>query len=59
MRALLMMLAAAALASAGPLPVRRVVVYRNGVAFYERSGELKPGEPAALDFRASEVDDAC
>jgi hypothetical protein len=57
MRVLLMMLLAAALASAGTLPVRRVVVYRNGVAFYERSGEVKPGEPAALEFRASEVDD--
>lgn len=46
-----------ALVQAGPLPVRRVVVYKNGVAFYERSGEVKPGEPAALDFRASELDD--
>ena len=25
----------------GQLPVRRVVVYRNGVAYFERSGEVK------------------
>ncbi|MCS7042992.1 MAG: hypothetical protein N2036_05255 [Bryobacteraceae bacterium] len=42
---------------AATLPVRRVVVYKNGVAFYERSGDVKAGEPAALDFRATEIDD--
>lgn len=57
MRAALLALLAGVLAWPAVLPVRRVVVYKNGVAFYERSGEVKAGEPAALDFRAAEVDD--
>lgn len=57
MRVLILTLLAPALVQAAALPVRRMVVYKNGVAFYERSGEVKAGEPAALDFRASELDD--
>jgi len=49
--------AAAGLLQVSALPVRRVIVYKNGVAFYERSGVVKPGEAAALDFRAAELDD--
>jgi flagellar biosynthesis chaperone FliJ len=48
---------AAGLLQAAPLPVKRVVVYKNGVAFYERSGTVKAGEAATLDFRAAELDD--
>ncbi|MGC8883923.1 MAG: hypothetical protein ACP5UT_13900 [Bryobacteraceae bacterium] len=57
MKSLLAGLLAAALAQAATLPVRRVVVYKNGVAFYERSGAVKAGEPVALDLRSNEVDD--
>ncbi|MCL6613902.1 MAG: DUF4139 domain-containing protein [Firmicutes bacterium] len=58
MKSLLAALLAAVLAQAATLPVRRVVVYKNGVAFYERSGAVKAGEPVALDLRSNEVDDA-
>jgi hypothetical protein len=57
MRLILPALLASGLLLAAPLPVRRVVVYKNGVAFYERSGEVKAGEPAVLDFKAAEMDD--
>ncbi len=57
MRSILPALLAAGLLHAAPLPVKRIVVYKNGVAFYERSGPVKPGEPAALVFRAAELDD--
>ena len=49
--------AAAGLLQVSALPVRRVIVYKNGVAYYERSGAVKPGEAAALDFKAAELDD--
>jgi len=43
--------------SAAELPVRHVVLYKHGVGFFERSGELAPGEGARLDFKASEMND--
>ena len=39
------------------LPVRQVVLYKNGVGYFERSGELSAGQSARLDFRASEMND--
>src|SRR2546421_4836959 len=39
------------------LPVRQVVLYKHGVGYFERSGELAPGESARLDFKAAEMDD--
>jgi hypothetical protein len=46
-----------AAALAADLPVRQVILYKHGVGYFERSGELKPGETARLDFRPSEMDD--
>jgi len=46
-----------ALAAAGELPVRTVVLYKHGVGYFERSGELGPGESARLEFKASQMDD--
>jgi len=43
--------------TAAELPVRQVVLYKHGVGYFERSGELAPGESARLDFKASEMDD--
>src|SRR5271157_3905094 len=52
------LLAVAALTlSAAELPVSRVVLYKNGLALFERSGEVKPGEPVRLEFKKSEMDD--
>lgn len=42
---------------AAELPVREVVLYKSGVGYFERAGQLAPGESAKLDFKASEMDD--
>ena len=42
---------------AADLPVRDVTLYKHGVAFFERSGELKPGETARLDFKPGDMND--
>ena len=39
------------------IPVRRVTLFKHGVGFFERSGELKAGETARLDFKADEMND--
>lgn len=39
------------------LPIREVTLYKHGIAFFERSGELKPGETARLDFKAEDMND--
>ena len=49
--------AAAVALQAADLPVTRVVLYKNGLALFERSGEVKPGEPVRLEFKKSEMDD--
>ena len=44
-------------ACAAELPVRQVVLYKHGVGYFQRSGELRPGESAQLDFKADEMND--
>ncbi len=39
------------------LPVTQVVLYKHGVGFFERAGQLAAGESARLDFDASEMND--
>ena len=41
----------------GELPVRQVILYKHGVGYFERSGDLAPGESARLDFKAADMDD--
>jgi hypothetical protein len=48
---------AAASAVAADLPVRQVVLYKHGVGYFERAGQLGPGESARLDFKAAEMND--
>ena len=43
--------------SAADLAVTRVELYKHGVGFYERAGEIAEGEAARLEFKASEMDD--
>jgi hypothetical protein len=47
----------AASAAAADLPVRQVILYKHGVGYFERSGQLAAGESARLDFKASEMND--
>jgi hypothetical protein len=44
-------------AAGADLPVRTVVLYKHGVGYFERAGDLAPGSSARLDFRAAEMDD--
>lgn len=44
-------------AAGADLEVTRVALYKHGVAFFERTGELAAGESARLEFKASEMDD--
>lgn len=44
-------------AMAADLPVRQVVLYKHGVGYFERAGQLAPGETARLEFKAAEMDD--
>jgi hypothetical protein len=43
--------------SAADLDVRRVALYKHGVGFFERAGEIPAGETAVLQFKAEEMDD--
>jgi hypothetical protein len=45
------------LAGAAELPVREVVLYKNGVGYFVRSGEVPRGEPVRLEFRETEMND--
>jgi len=47
----------AAAAVAADLPIRQVTLYKHGVGFFERAGELKAGETARLDFKAADMND--
>jgi len=52
------MLAAASLtAGAADLPVRQVILYKNGVGYIERAGTLAAGESARLEFKAGDMND--
>ena len=48
-------LVAAALAA--ELPVQQVILYKNGIGYFVRSGEVKAGEAARLEFKAGEMND--
>ncbi|NWF85482.1 MAG: DUF4139 domain-containing protein [Bryobacteraceae bacterium] len=47
----------AAVAAGAELPVTKVILYKNGVAYFERSGQTAAGAPARLEFKLSEMDD--
>lgn len=57
MSRLLVLMATAALLHSAELPVRTVILYKHGVGYFERSGELRSGESARLDFNASDMND--
>ena len=57
MRKILAALAAITSAAAADLPVTKVIVYKNGVAYFERAGSPPAGQPARMEFKASEMDD--
>ena len=44
-------------ALAADLPVREVILYKSGVGYFARSGQLAPGDSARLDFKAPDMND--
>ncbi len=44
-------------AIAADLPIREVILYKHGVGYFERAGELQAGDTARLDFKASDMND--
>lgn len=49
--------AALATCFAADLPVREVILYKHGVAYFTRAGQLQPGETARLEFKAGDMND--
>jgi Domain of unknown function (DUF4139) len=47
----------AAASLAAELPVQQVILYKNGIGYFVRSGEVKAGEAARLEFKAGEMND--
>ena len=39
------------------LPIRRVILYKNGVGYFERSGRLGPNDSVRLAFKAAQMSD--
>jgi hypothetical protein len=54
---LLVQIALVAPVFAADLPIREVILYKHGVGYFERAGELRAGETARLDFKASDMND--
>jgi hypothetical protein len=44
-------------AAAPRLPVRRVVLYKNGVGYFEHLGKVRGDEDVAIDFDSAQLDD--
>ena len=56
-RILAVMLCTAVAAPGAELNVRNVILYKHGVGYFERAGDLAAGESARLDFKADEMND--
>jgi len=46
-----------AIVSAADLPIREVVLFKHGVGYFSRAGDLAAGETAQLAFKASDMND--
>jgi len=42
---------------AADLPIKEVILYKHGVGYFERAGDLRAGDTARLDFKASDMND--
>ncbi len=47
----------AASALAAELPIQEIILYKHGVGYFVRAGELGAGEAARLEFKTSEMND--
>ena len=39
------------------LPVRRVILYKNGIGYFEHLGKVRGNETVAIDFNSSQLND--
>lgn len=39
------------------LPVKKIVLYKHGIGYFERKGEIPAGESARLDFKSGDMND--
>lgn len=39
------------------VPVKRVILYKHGIGYFERDGSIAAGEEARLDFKADDMND--
>ena len=44
-------------APAAELPVRKVILYKHGIGYFERNGEIPAGQSARIDFKSDEMND--
>src|SRR5246127_2929485 len=44
-------------AAAGKLPVRRVVLYKNGVGYFEHLGRVRGSQDVHIDFTSAQLND--
>ncbi|MCC6336237.1 MAG: hypothetical protein IT380_19895 [Myxococcales bacterium] len=58
MHTLLALVVAAAPASPGPLPLKTLVLYENGVGYFERRGSVPAGKVAEIPLESGQLDDA-
>lgn len=54
---LALLLTLRSLANAAELPIRKVILYKHGIGYFERGGEIPAGSSARLDFKAEEMND--
>jgi hypothetical protein len=48
---------AAAESAAGKLPIRRVVLYKNGVGYFEHLGRVRGNQDVSIDFTSGQLND--
>jgi hypothetical protein len=53
----LCLLLTVAAAQGAELPIRQIILYKHGIGYFQRSGQLGPNDSAQLDFKAEEMND--
>ena len=51
------LLLAVSTAQGAELPIRQIVLYKHGIGYFQRFGQLGPNDSVQLDFNASEMND--
>src|SRR3972149_2615825 len=57
LRIALTLLLAVSTARGAELPIRQIVLYKHGIGYFQRFGQLGPNDSVQLDFNASEMND--